>query len=148
MCAPYHELVYPGEAGDVRSSIVGREATGGGSVGSAQGRAKRWLKIAREDPATILQQIVSIQYRSRQEDGVPVLDELVSVDRRVALEMTRVDADATEPPDRRWEAMLRRADNQCHRDMIMGLDWLRAEDGEEGARLLTWGREGVLKVWK
>ena len=148
MCAPYHELVYPGEAGDVRSSIVGREATGGGSVGSAQGRAKRWLKIAPEDPATILQQIVSIQYRSRQEDGVPVLDELVSVDRRVALEMTRVDADATEPPDRRWEAMLRRADNQCHRDMIMGLDWLRAEDGEEGARLLTWGREGVLKVWK
>jgi len=141
MCAPFHDMVFPlsGETAEDTGSAV----QAGGCVSKA--RVGEVAALAERDPGEALQQIVNVHYRPSVQDGVRVLEEVVSVDRPLARAVQEAQTTSKLPPLQRWEALLRQTDHQCHRDAILGLDWAL---GSSDMLLVSHGRDGAVKLWR
>lgn len=50
------------------------------------------------------------------------MDEAVHVDRALAAGLREAEAQSKQPPVRRWDALVRRTDHQCHRRVGRGVE--------------------------
>jgi hypothetical protein len=140
MCAPFHDMVFPLSDGAAEDRVA---PPSGGRLSSA--RQQEVASLAERDPGGALLQVVNVHYRSNVQDGVRVLEEVVSVDRQLAVAVRDAQTSSKLPPLQRWEALLRQTDHQCHRDAILGLDWAL---GSSDMLLASAGRDGVVKLWR